>query len=83
MNTNIATKNKKIYRKSSSNEYNYNNSPQLKKNDKVRLHDGQNWKTKGEIIEHLNEPPQSYLIRTENGNILSHNRNMYYLQKGE
>ena len=58
MNTNIAIKNKKIYRKSNSGEYNYTNLPQLKKNDKVRLHDGQTWKIKGEIVEHLNEPPQ-------------------------
>ena len=42
----------------------------LKKNDKVRLHDGQTWKTKGEVVERLNETPRSYLIRTENRAIL-------------
>ena len=46
MNTNIAIKNKMIYRKSNSDEYNYTNLPQLKKNGKVRLHDGQIWKIK-------------------------------------
>ena len=37
---------------------------------------------KGEIIEHLNEPPQSYLTRTENGNILCRNRKHLLLRKG-
>ena len=82
MNTNIAIKNRKIYRKSNSDEYNYTNSPQLKKNDEVRLHDGQTWKMKGEIVEHLNELPPSYLIRTENGNILRRNRKHILLRKG-
>ena len=63
MNLNIAIKVKKIYRKSNSDQYNHTNLPQLKKNNKVRLHDGQTLKIKGEIVEHLNEPPQSYLIR--------------------
>ena len=37
MNTNIAIKNKKIYRKSNSDECNYTNLPHLKKNDKVMM----------------------------------------------
>ena len=82
MNTKIAIKNKKIYGKSNSDQYNYTNLPQLKKNDKVRLHDGQTWKIKGEIIEHLNEPPRSYLIRPENGNILRRNRKCIVFRKG-
>ena len=67
MNANIAIANNKIYRKSNSNVYNYTNLPKLKKNDKVKLHNGQTWQIKGEIVEHLNEPPRSHLIRTENG----------------
>ena len=59
MNTRLTRKNKTIYGKSNSDEFNCPNLPQLKKNDKVRLHDGQSWKIKGEIVEHLNEPPQS------------------------
>ena len=83
MNTKIAIKNKKIYGKSNSDQYNYTNLPQLKKNDKVRLHDGQTWKIKGEeIVEHLNEPPRSYLMRTENGDILRRNRKCIILRKG-
>ena len=62
---------------------NYTNLPQLKKNDKVRLHEEQTWKIKGEIVKRLDEPPRSYLIRTENGNILHRNRNTYYLEKRE
>ena len=81
MNLNIAIKNKKIYRKSNSAKYNCTNLPQLKKYDKVRLHDGQTCKIKGEIVEHLNEPSQSYLIRTENWNILHHNRKHILLKK--
>ena len=82
MNTNIAIKNKKIYRKSTSDECNYTNLPHLKKNDKVRLHDGFTWKIKGEIVEHLNKPTRLYLIRTENGNILRRNRKHILLSNG-
>ena len=82
VNTNIAIKNKKICRKSNSDECNYTNLSQLKKNDKVRLHDGQTWNIESEIVEHVNEPPQSYLIRTENGNVLCHNRKHILLIKG-
>ena len=59
----------------------YTNLPQLKKNGKVRLHDGQTWKIKGEIVKHLNKPPRSYLIRTENVNILRPNRKHMLLRK--
>ena len=55
---------------------------QLKKNDKVRLRDGQTWKIKGEIVECLNKSQQSYLIRTENGNIFCHNRKHILRRKG-
>ena len=83
MNTNIAINNKKIYRKSNTDEYNYTNLPQLKKNDKVKLHDVQTWKIKGEIVEYLNEPPRSYLMRTEKGISYVVIENRYYLEKGE
>ena len=33
-------------------------------------------------MEHLNESPPSYLIRTENGNILRRNRKHILLRKG-
>ena len=39
----------------------------------VRLHDGKTWNIKGEIVENLHKPMQ-YSIRTENRNILCHNR---------
>ena len=65
-----------------SDEYNQTNLPQLKKNGKVRLHDGQTWKIKVKTVEHLNETPQSYLIRTENGNTLCWNRKHILLRKG-
>ena len=81
MNTNVAIKNK-IYRKINSDECSYTNVPHLKKNDKVRFHDGHTWKIKGEIVEHLNKPPRSYLMRTENGNILCRNRKHILLCKG-
>ena len=38
--------------KSKSDAYNYTDLPQLKKNDKVRLHGGQTWKIKEAIVEH-------------------------------
>ena len=60
---------------------NYTNLPQLKKNDKVRLHEEQTWKIKGEIVKRLDEPPRSYLIRTENGNILHRNRKHILFRK--
>ena len=37
---------------------------------------------KEEIVEHLNEPPRSYLIRGENGNILRRKRKHILLRKG-
>ena len=55
--------------------------PQLRENDKVRLHDRKTWRIKGKTVEHLNKLPQSYLIRTENGNILCRNRKHILLRK--
>ena len=74
MNTNIAIKNKKIYRKTIV----INIITLLN----VRLHDRQTWKVKGEFVEYLNEPPRSHLIRTENGNILRRNRKHILIIKG-
>ena len=81
INTNIDLINKKTYKKSNSNEYNFTNLPQLKKNDKIRLHDGQIWKTKREIVEQLFEPPRSYLTRTENGSAICCNREHVLFRK--
>ena len=79
MNSNIAIKNKKIYKKTIViNIITLLNLIQRK----VRLHDGQTWKIKGEFVEYLNEPPRSHLIRTENGNILRRNRKHILLWKG-
>ena len=34
------------------------NLPQLRENDKVRLHDRKTWRIKGKTVEHLNKLPQ-------------------------
>ena len=81
-NTNIAINTRRFVEKVIVNEYIYTSLPQSKKIEKARLHDGQTWKEKGETVEHLNEPPRLYLIRTENGNIIRRNRKHVLLWKG-
>ena len=57
--------------------------PPLKENDIVHLYDGTNWTIKGKIIEQLKDQPRSYLVKTQNGNIIKRNRKDILLSKKE
>ena len=50
------------------------NLPRLKRNDTVRIHNGRSWATKGRIVDQESNTPRSYIVETENGNMLRKNR---------
>ena len=49
----------------------------------MRLYDGTNWTIKGKIIEQLKDQPCSYLVKTQNSNIIKRNRKDILLSKKE
>ena len=64
----INAEDKKLKENSKFKDYN-----RLQINDKVHLHDGNAWNIKG-IIINTSQHPRSYIIKTDKGTVVRHNR---------